>query len=258
MIKISAVIITFNEELNIERCLKSLQGIADEIVVVDSFSTDHTRDICLKFGARFLEHPFASYNEQKNFAVLQASFQHVLSLDADEALSPELQQSIQKVKQNWDADGYSMNRLTNYCGKWIRHAWYPDTKLRLWDTRKGRWDDSIVHEKIVMDPDSTQKHLDGDLLHYSFYTLDGHLQQQKKFAAMSAKALFAAGKRASLRKIILNPAFNFFKLFILKQGFRDGYEGYLISKISAFTVFMKYACLMDLQRKNEEGKLKQT
>ncbi|MCX6268083.1 MAG: glycosyltransferase family 2 protein [Bacteroidetes bacterium] len=255
MVKISAVIITFNEEKNISRCLESLQDIADEIVVVDSFSTDRTRDICLKSGVRFLEHPFASYNEQKNFAVSQAHHSHVLSLDADEALSPALQKSIRHVKQNWDSDGFSMNRLTNYCGKWIRHAWYPDTKLRLWDIRKGKWDDSIVHEKVVMEPGSVVKHLEGDLLHYSFYSLDEHLNQQKKFATMSANALFSNGKRSNLRKIILNPAINFLKLYLLKQGFRDGYEGYLIAKISAITVFMKYTFLMDLQRRNKKEKV---
>ena len=252
MAKISAVIITFNEEKNIERCLVSMQGIADEIVVVDSFSTDRTREICLKFGVRLFERPFEGYSEQKNFGILQAKHQLVLSLDADEALSPELTKSILAVKQSPNADGYTMNRLTNYCGKWIHHAWYPDTKLRLWDISKGKWDDNIVHEKILLDKGAVIGHLNGDLLHYSFYTLDGHLLQQKKFAAMSAKALYAAGKRSSIIKILFKPGLTFLKLYFLKQGFRDGYDGFLIARISALTVFMKYACLMDLQRKGKE------
>jgi glycosyltransferase involved in cell wall biosynthesis len=249
MIKISAVIISFNEEKNIERCLSSLEGTADEIVIVDSFSTDRTKEICLRYGARFYEHPFESYNVQKNYADGLASFPFVLSLDADEALSPELRQSIQMVKQDRKADGFTMNRLTNYCGRWIRHVWYPDSKLRLWDTRKGRWDESTVHEKVVMDGGSKVGHLNGDLHHYSFYTFDGYLSQQKKFASMSAHELFSRGRRSSLRKLILNPCITFLKLYLLKQGFRDGYQGYLIARISAYAVFMKYAYLMDMQTK---------
>lgn len=250
MVKISVVIITLNEEKNISRCLESLHDIADEIVVVDSFSTDRTREICLTHGTRFFERPFLSYNDQKNYALLQASNPYVLSLDADEALSPELLQSIRMAKQNWNADGYKINRLTNYCGKWIRHAWYPDTKLRLWDIRKGKWDDSTVHESVVMEKDAAVKHLKGDLFHYSYYSLDHHLLQQKKYASMSARELYTCGKRSSLLKITVNPVLNFMKLYFLKLGFRDGYEGYLIARISAMTVFMKYIYLMDLSRAN--------
>ncbi|MEI7662666.1 MAG: glycosyltransferase family 2 protein [Bacteroidota bacterium] len=253
MTKISAVIITLNEQVNIGRCLESLRGIADEIVVVDSFSTDRTKEICLQYGTRFLEHPFASYNEQKNFAVRQAIHPLVLSLDADEMLSPELRQSILEEKQNPVSDGYSINRLTNYCGKWIRHAWYPDAKLRLWNVTKGQWDESVIHEKVTMTAGATIGHLKGDLYHYTYYSLEGHLSQQHKYAFLSAKALFASGKRSSLVKIIVNPFLTFVKLYFLKQGFRDGYEGFLVSRISSLTVFMKYIYLMDLQRKNREG-----
>ncbi|MEK6565704.1 MAG: glycosyltransferase family 2 protein, partial [Bacteroidota bacterium] len=134
MTRLSVVIITHNEEQNIARCLESIRGVADEIVVVDSFSTDKTRAICQKHGARFIRHKFEGHIEQKNFAMRQAKSPYILSLDADEALSPELRQSILDVKNNWASDGYRINRLTNYCGAWIRHCgWYPDTKLRLLD-----------------------------------------------------------------------------------------------------------------------------
>ena len=132
MIKLSAVIITFNEEEHLEKCLSSLQNIADEIVVVDSYSTDGTKKICKDFGVRFIEQKFLGYKEQKNFALTQAKYDYILSLDGDEALSDTLKKSILEVKNNWNKDGYYCNRLNNYCGQWIRHSdWYPDRKLRL-------------------------------------------------------------------------------------------------------------------------------
>src|ERR1035437_7666308 len=140
MPQISVVIITFNEEKNIERCILSVQDLADDIVVVDSFSTDRTEEICKSHGVRFIQNHFNGHIEQKNFAISKAHFPYILSLDADEQLSEELKKSIQQVKNNWDADGYYFNRLTNYCGQWIRHSsWYPASKLRLWDSRKGKW-----------------------------------------------------------------------------------------------------------------------
>ncbi|MBT8332765.1 MAG: glycosyltransferase family 2 protein, partial [Deltaproteobacteria bacterium] len=139
-VKISAVIITYNEERNIGRCLDSVREVADEIVVVDSYSTDKTKEICHSMNVKFLQHHFEGHIEQKNYAVSCASCGQVLSLDADEVLSEKLQQSILAAKQSWRFDGYSFNRLTNYWGKWNRHSgWYPDTKLRLWDRSKGRW-----------------------------------------------------------------------------------------------------------------------
>ena len=132
MIKLSCAIITLNEERNVARCIESLAGIADEIVVIDSGSTDATEAICRSYGVKFIQHDFEGYVEQKNFAVSQCAFEYILSLDADELLSEELKESISEIKNNWDKDGYSFNRLTNYCGKWIRHCgWYPDRKLRL-------------------------------------------------------------------------------------------------------------------------------
>jgi len=142
MPKLSVVIITLNEEKNIGRCLESVKDIADEIVIVDSFSTDRTEEICLRYNARFIKHEFVGHIEQKNWAIEQASYLHVLSLDADEELSERLKKSILEVKGNWKHDGYYFNRLTNYCGKWIRHtSWYPARKLRLWDRSKGKWEE---------------------------------------------------------------------------------------------------------------------
>jgi len=246
MISLSVVIITFNEERNILRCLQSVEGIADEIIVLDSYSKDRTKEICIQKQVKFYEHAFTGFNEQKNYALSLASNPYVLSLDADEVLSPELQKSILAVKENWKSDGYTMNRLTNYCGTWIRHCWYPDTKLRMWDTRKGKWDSNIIHEKVEMADGSVVSHLEGDLLHYSYHTLDDHLRQIYKFTEIAAVSAHNNNKKSSFLKLIYKPIAIFFKLYILKQGFRDGYSGYLIARISAFVVFMKYARLRQL------------
>src|SRR3954466_10005620 len=140
MTKLSAVIITLNEERNLSRCLQSLQGIADELVVVDSFSSDKTEEISKSFSAKFIQHKFEGHIEQKNYALAQTSFDFVLSLDADEALSDELKSSIKSIKENWQHDAYEMNRLTNYCGQWIKHSsWYPDKKVRLFKKTAGKW-----------------------------------------------------------------------------------------------------------------------
>ena len=155
MPKISAVIITFNEEKYIEKCISSLEEIADEIIVVDSFSTDRTEDICGKFNVRFSKHKFDGYVEQKNYAMSLASYPYILSLDADEALSDELKKSILGIKDNLKYDGYIFNRLNNYCGKWIKHSrWYPDKHLRLFNSAKGKWTGPNPHDKFKLDPGS--------------------------------------------------------------------------------------------------------
>lgn len=190
MHKLSAVIITFNEERNIERCLHSLHGIADEIVVVDSFSKDRTKEICLGFGVKFVEHSFEGHIQQKNWAITQASHQFVLSLDADEALDDELKNSILKAKSNGMKDGYYMNRLTNYCGHWVKHCgWYPDKKLRLWNSQKGAWTGINPHDKYEMhDGDKVTGWLKGNLLHYSYYSVEDHYKQVNYFTDIASKA----------------------------------------------------------------------
>ncbi|SFG91955.1 glycosyltransferase family 2 protein [Pontibacter chinhatensis] len=240
-VKLSVVVITYNEERNIARCLESVKQVADELVVVDSYSTDRTREICLSYGARFMEHPFEGHIEQKNYALTQATFQHVLSLDADEALSPELEQAVLAAKNNWQSDAYSMNRLTNYCGKWIHHSgWYPDTKVRLFDRSKAVWGGENPHDKIILSQGATLQHLRGDLLHYSYYTVTQHLGQINKFTDASSKALIRDGKTVSLPMVILKPLFRFFRAYILKRGFLDGPEGFIISVSSAESVYYKY------------------
>lgn len=253
-IKLSVVILTFNEEKNIARCLDSVRIIADDVVVVDSFSTDKTKTIVEEKGARFITHKFEGHIEQKNWAITQAKYPHILSLDADEALDPQLQQAILSIKSSWTYDGYQMNRLTNYCGKWIKHTgWYPDTKLRLWDSRKGQWTGINPHDEYKLQSGSTIKHLKGDLLHYSYYSIEGHIKQVNLFTEIGAKAAFKNGKRSNMLKILLSPIVKFIRDYIIKRGFLDGYYGFIISAISAHASFLKYVKLREIQKGNAQA-----
>jgi len=249
MVKLSVVIITLNEEKNIGRCLESVKGIADEIVVVDSGSTDNTIEICRRLKARVVHHPFEGHIQQKNWAISQANFHHILSLDADEALSEQLRDSILSVKKNWKRDGYRFNRLTNYCGKWIRHgSWYPSKKLRLWDSRKGKWKGENPHDKFIMEKGSRTKHLKGDLLHYSYYSIEAHVEQINYFSDILADTMFRSRKRVNFFIILAHPLWRFFRDFFIKFGFLDGFTGLIITVNSSHETFLKYIKLRNLYR----------
>jgi len=253
MAKISAVIITLNEEKNIERCLSSLQEVADEILVLDSFSDDDTEAICKKYNVVFQQHKFDGHIQQKNRAMEMAAYDYVLSLDADEALSDELRQSILQVKDHLQADAYSFNRLTNYLGKWIRHCgWYPDIKTRLWNRRKGRWGGVNPHDEVIMDKGTKTVHLKGDLLHYSYYSIEQHLRQIDYFTTIGAREAVKKGKKSNALKAHLKSKFKFIRDFIFKAGFLDGYYGWVISRLSAQATFIKYIKIRELQKENRD------
>jgi glycosyltransferase involved in cell wall biosynthesis len=253
MFQLSAVIITYNEEKNIARCIESLHGLADEVIVVDSLSKDATVAIAESLGAKVIAQPFLGYIEQKNFALKQASHNHVLSLDADEALSPDLHASILVLKSANNFSGAAaMNRLTNYCGYWVRHGgWYPDTKVRLVDRRRARWTGINPHDRLEADADCKVQHLKGDLLHYSYDTLDSHIEQIKRFSSIGAQALYDKGRRSNLFTILVNPIARFIRNYILRLGFLDGFTGYIIARNSSHAVFLKYVKLYQLQRKKQ-------
>jgi glycosyltransferase involved in cell wall biosynthesis len=251
MNKLSVVIITFNEEKNIKRCLESVKDIADEIIVVDSFSTDNTEQICTGYNLTFIQHPFEGHIQQKNYALELANNDLVLSLDADEALSEKLKKNILRIKENTEFDGYTMNRMTNYCGKWIRHGtWYPDTKLRLAKKNFIHWGGENPHDKLIISSDKVQ-HLKGDILHYSYYTIEGHLQQQQNFSSIAAEAMFQRGKRAPFYKLIINPMASWIKDILFRFGFLDGKSGFIIANISAKSVYWKYSKLRNLWSQNK-------
>jgi (heptosyl)LPS beta-1,4-glucosyltransferase len=239
---LSVVIITFNEERNIERCLKSILPIADEIVVVDSFSTDRTMHICKQYNTRFIQRAFDGYGTQKQFATAQASFNYILSLDADEELSEELKDSILKKKDNFDAACYSFNRKNIYCGKAIRYCgWYPDKQIRLYNKTYINWNDKNVHESITVPINEKLIHLKGDLEHYTCSSIAEHQQKEGKYARMNAENLIASKDCISFLTPYLKSGFRFFSTYILLLGILDGYYGFVISKTLAKSSFLKYS-----------------
>ncbi len=249
-ITISAVIITLNEEQNIGRCIDSLSGVAEEVIVLDSFSTDKTAEICQAKRVKFFQKRWQGFSASKNYANDLATMDFVLSVDADEVLSDELRQSIIEQKKNPVFIAYSVNRLTNYCGQWIHYCgWYPDTKIRLFKRGEAMWTGEI-HEELAFSSRVEIKKLKGDLLHYSFPTIASHIGTLNSFSEIAAKEAFSKKKKVSfILHIILNPLFTFFKKYIFQKGFLDGYYGFIICAISGFANFTKYVKLNELWRK---------
>jgi glycosyltransferase involved in cell wall biosynthesis len=267
MPEISVVIITLNVEKTIKRCLDSIQDVADEILVVDSYSTDQTEEICKQYNARFLKHPFEGFRQQKNWAMAQARYDYILSIDADEALSETLKKSILTVKNDWTNDAYHFNRFNNYCGQWIKHSnWYPDRKVRLFDRRKGEWGGINPHDKFILSNNSVSKFLEGDLLHWVLDSYEAHLDKVNRFTTIAANEYFKMGKKVSAIEIFFHGLWRFFKAYIVKLGFLDGYNGLVISYFSAMTSAIKYIKLRQLNiakkklensnNKNNKGKKK--
>lgn len=248
MNKISAVIITYNEEFNIGRCIDSLRPVVDEIIVVDCFSTDGTQKVCLEKEVKFFQHEFIGFAFQKNYAVSLASFDYVLSLDADECLSEELTQSIQAIRKGKLCDGYTMNRLSSYAGKWIRTCgWYPDTKLRLWNKNLGTWVGRGIHEKVELNEKTVVKHLKGDLLHLAYNNISQFLEKIQRYSAIYGRE-HRFRIHVNSFKIIYKTVFSFIKSYFIKLGIADGYKGLLISACNANFVFYKYLTLLEANR----------
>jgi glycosyltransferase involved in cell wall biosynthesis len=239
-VKISATIIACNEERNIARAIESLR-CCDEILVVDSGSTDRTVEIARKLGARVIEMEWRGYAGQKNFASDQASYDWVLSIDADESLSEALEAEIWQIKKTGPQyDAYTMPRLAQYLGRWILHSgWYPDRKIRLFDRRKARWEGDYVHESVVVQ--GTVGHLESNLLHFTCNSLTEHLRTMDRYTTLAAEQLVDQKAKITWRRIVLDPLWTFFKTYFLKQGFRDGLEGLCIAYMAAFYNFVKYA-----------------
>lgn len=243
MLSLSLVVITFNEEKNLDRCLASASGLVNEIVVVDSYSTDGTVAIAEKYGARVVQRAFDGYAQQKNFATAQASHDWILSLDADEQLTPGLTHSIRQLLSSPRHFVYKMARLTNYCGQWIRHCgWYPDYQVRLYNRTMGRWQELKVHEYWKLtDASAGMGMLDGDLLHYSFTSIEQHKRKIERYTDLAAEAAVEKGKKGSLPKVIFSPVWHFISEYFFRLGFLDGYHGWVICRLSAWSAYLKYS-----------------
>jgi Glycosyl transferase family 2 len=236
---LTAILIAYNEELDLPRALISLQGVADEIILVDSGSTDRTCAIARRSGARVYTRPLESLAEQKNYAASFASNDWLLSIDCDEELSPELRASILAWKpQAPDKAGYGFPRLTNYLGGWIRHSgWYPDCKVRLYRRDLGRFI-SILHEGVKLDGPAGR--LQGDLLHYTARSLDEHKTKMDILSTMSAEDMLAQGRKSWRGAMLFAPPWTFLQRLVIQLGVLDGWRGWLIAWLSGSYIFSKY------------------
>jgi glycosyltransferase involved in cell wall biosynthesis len=249
-LKLSAVIITYNEQENIGRCVESLYEVADEILVLDSFSEDKTKDICQSLGVRFEQRDWRGYSDTKNYANSLAKGDYIISLDADEALSPLLRDSILDAKRQGMQDrAFSMNRLNNYCGRWIKHGdWYPDKKVRIFKKEAGHWQGSI-HEKLVLTAETKISDLPGDLLHFAYPAISLHLQKSRHYAHLVALSDFERGKKRTLvYHGLIKPLYLFVRSYFIKLGFLDGYYGLVIAGISAWERHLRYIKYRELRK----------
>jgi glycosyltransferase involved in cell wall biosynthesis len=238
--RISATIITLNEERNIARAIESLR-CADEVVVVDSGSADRTVEIAEKLGARVIYNAWEGYANQKNHAAENALHDWILSIDADEALSESLEGEIWQLKKNSPRqDAYTMPRLAQYLGRWILHSgWYPDRKVRLYDRRKARWAGKFVHESVKVD--GSIGHLEANLLHFTCDSLSEHLKTMDRYTTLAAEQLVFDRKRIGWPQLLLDPAWTFFVTYFVRRGFLDGVEGLAIAYMGALYQFLKFA-----------------
>jgi len=249
--KISATIITFNEAKNINACLNSLQNVVDEIVLVDSFSTDNTIALAAEFNCVIYKREFINFLEQKEFADSKTTCDWILNIDADERLSPELQKSIIQFKTQISSSvgAFKMNRL-NYIGDTIVKCcgWYPDKKVRLYKTKNIKWAGGPVHASPKVENGVTVKSLGGDLIHYSYNSKADFTNRQKKYAKAIAQAKFNEGKKTNIFKLYAKPIFHFLKLYIFQAGFLNKEFGFFLSKGLAKERFLREQYLWHLQK----------
>jgi len=245
VIKISAVIITLNEEMYIQECIDSLREVVDEIVVVDSFSTDKTEEICKNSGVKFLQHKWEGYGKQKNWGNAQAAHDYILSLDADERLSDNLKEAILNIKKHWQYDVYSFNRLMYFHRRKIKYISYPDCQLRLFDRRKTQWNENRVHEGLIIDREVTVKHIKKDIIHYNFQNIHDHIEKSNSYSTLFSLHQYERGKKPSIFKLLFSPTFIFIKNYFFRLGFLDGILGFLICFNAAYYHYLKYAKLIE-------------
>lgn len=243
---LTACIIAFNEEAKIGACLDSV-AFCDEVVLVDSRSTDRTREIAAERGARVIERDWPGHIDQKNFAIDQATHDWVLCLDADERVTPELRAAIEVALADPQADGYAVNRRNVYLGRWIRRCgWYPDRKLRLFKRARGRWGGVNPHDHVHLDPPGPIARLGADLEHLSYDSIADHLKTIDYFSTIAAREKLARGQRGVTLQLLFNPPFKLLKMLVLQGGLLDGWRGFIVATLGAYYVFLRYAKLWEL------------
>ncbi|MCA1623489.1 MAG: glycosyltransferase family 2 protein, partial [Acidobacteria bacterium] len=251
-VKITACIIAFNEEKNIAEAIKSISW-ADEVIVVDAESTDKTREIAESLGAQVLTNKWQGFSRQKQFATDNAENDWIFSLDADERVSEKLKSEILKLKNLSEitlADGFRIPRLTFYMNRPIRHSgWYPDWQLRLFNRRRGKWKDVLIHESVEMQRGAKVGKLKNDILHYSVEDAAHHHRMiGERYASLAAEQMFQSGKKTSVIKIATASFTTFFQTYILKRGFLDGFPGFCIARFAAHHAFLKHLFLWEKQK----------
>jgi glycosyltransferase involved in cell wall biosynthesis len=250
LMKISAVIITLNEEDRLPDALASLQGVADEVVVVDSCSSDRTVEIARLAQAVVLQNRFEDYGQQKNFAMSQAGCEWILNLDADERVSPELKRAIANLKEGTaplDAAAFAIKRRSFYLGRWIRHSgWYPDRKIRLFRKSAATWQGRIHERLIVTGPVAR---LDGDILHFTYRDIGDHVRRLERYSAFQAEEIVASGLKCLFLRLFLLPPVTFLRHYAWRLGFLDGFPGLVIATIQSWATAMKYLKAIALKRR---------
>ncbi len=249
--KISAVIITFNEEERLTAALESLENVVSEIIVVDSHSTDNTVKIARRFGCRVWERDWTNYADQKNFGQAQASFPWILSLDADERLSSALREELLNLKETEpDCAGFSMPRRVYYLGRWIKHGgWYPDRRVRLFHRDRAHWEGDFVHERLVVEGEV--RPLKGDILHFTYRHITDHMRRINLFSELGAKKLYAQRKKCRWYHLLFLPPFRFLQHYFFRAGFLDGFAGLVIAVLSSYALFARYAKLREIWMRSQ-------
>ncbi|MBP1766184.1 MAG: waaE [Candidatus Aminicenantes bacterium] len=249
--EISAVIITYNEERRLEEALKSLAGVVSEVVVVDCHSTDETVKIARRFTDRVFERAWTNFADQKNFANGKALHPWILSLDADERVSPELREELLRLRStDPHVDAFSIPRQVYYLGRWVRHSgWYPDRKIRLFRKARARWEGEYVHERLAVEGRTAE--LQGAIHHFTYRNIHEHLARINTFSDLGAQKLYARKKKARLYHLMCLPFFRFVRAYFWKLGFLDGFPGLVISVLTAHAVFVRYAKLREIWKKGE-------
>lgn len=246
---VSAVIITHNEEKNIGRCIEALQKVAEEIIIIDSFSTDATPEICRRPGVKFLQQSWLGFGPQKNFGLQQATHNFVLALDADEVLTEKAISAINELKKNGMQHVYEFPMVSYFFGRFLRHGQeYPKYVRRLFDKTKVQWDNKLVHESLIIPPEISVVRLHAELEHYSYHTIEQYVAKANFYTTLGANELYNKRKRVYFIKLLFSPFFTFVNSCFFKLGFLDGWQGIVVAFLNAHTKFLKYIKLWELWR----------